>query len=80
MGNSNGSIAEYVDAFYAYPALAGGFVWDWRDQGLEEFNEDGEFFWAYGGHFGDEPNDANFCINGLTDPEGKPHPALREYM
>ena len=80
MGNSNGSISEYVDAFYAYPALAGGFVWDWRDQGLEEFNENNEFFWAYGGHFGDEPNDANFCINGLTDPEGKPHPALTEYM
>lgn len=80
MGNSNGSIAEYVDAFYSYPALAGGFVWDWRDQGLEKHDEDGKLFWAYGGHFGDEPNDANFCINGLVDPTGEPHPALEEYM
>ena len=80
MGNSNGSIAEYVDAFYSYPALAGGFVWDWRDQGLEEHDDDGQLFWAYGGHFGDIPNDANFCINGLTDPTGEPHPALTEYM
>ncbi|MEO1475438.1 MAG: glycoside hydrolase family 2 TIM barrel-domain containing protein, partial [Pseudomonadota bacterium] len=80
MGNSNGSITDYVDAFYAEPALGGGFVWDWRDQGLAETDEHGEFYWAYGGHFGDEPNDRNFCINGLVGPDGAPHPALREYM
>ena len=79
MGNSNGSIAASVDAFFAEPALAGGFVWDWRDQGLAEHDEDGRFYWAYGGHFGDTPNDANFNINGLVGPDGAPHPALREY-
>ncbi|MEM9668524.1 MAG: glycoside hydrolase family 2 TIM barrel-domain containing protein [Pseudomonadota bacterium] len=79
MGNSNGSIAEYVDAFYTEPALGGGFVWDWRDQGLVETDENGRFYWAYGGHFGDEPNDRNFCINGLVGPDGEPHPALKEY-
>ena len=26
MGNSNGSISDYVDAFYAEPALGGGWV------------------------------------------------------
>jgi len=80
MGNSNGSIADYVDAFFAEPALAGGFVWDWRDQGLAETDKDGRFYWAYGGHFGDQPNDGNFNINGLVGPDGAPHPALREYM
>eukprot|EP00903_Cladosiphon_okamuranus_P003374 g3372.t1 len=80
MGNSNGSIAAYVDAFFDEPALAGGFVWDWRDQGLAETDKAGRFYWAYGGHFGDEPNDANFNINGLVGPDGVPHPALREYM
>lgn len=80
MGNSNGSIAAYVDAFFDEPALAGGFVWDWRDQGLAEYDTAGRFYWAYGGHFGDEPNDANFNINGLVGPDGAPHPALREYM
>lgn len=80
MGNSNGSITAYVDAFFEWPALAGGFVWDWRDQGLAETDEQGRFYWAYGGHFGDEPNDANFNINGLVGPDGVPHPALREYM
>ncbi|MEL7283016.1 MAG: glycoside hydrolase family 2 TIM barrel-domain containing protein [Pseudomonadota bacterium] len=80
MGNSNGSIAAYVDAFFEEPALAGGFVWDWRDQGLAETDDAGNYYWAYGGHFGDEPNDANFNINGLVGPDGAPHPALREYM
>lgn len=80
MGNSNGSLSTYVDAFFDEPALAGGFVWDWRDQGLSETDEQGQFYWAYGGHYGDTPNDANFNINGLVGPDGIPHPSLREYM
>ena len=78
MGNSNGSLAQYVDAFYRHDALAGGFIWDWKDQGLLETDEHGNAFWAYGGHFNDIPNDANFCINGLNSPDGSPHPALQE--
>ncbi len=80
MGNSNGSISDYVDAFHAEPALAGGFVWDWRDQGLAEVDPEGRPYWAYGGHFGDEPNDVNFCINGLVGPDLTPHPGLHELM
>ena len=26
-------------------------------------------YWAYGGDFGDNPNDGNFCINGLVHPD-----------
>ena len=78
MGNSNGSLADYWRAFETHPALQGGFIWDWKDQGLAETDEHGRFFWAYGGHFGDEPNDVNFCINGLVGPDGAPHPALAE--
>ena len=78
MGNSNGSVADYAQAFFDEPALGGGFIWDWRDQGLREVDERGRVYWAYGGHFGDEPNDANFCINGLVGPDGQPHPGLTE--
>ena len=78
MGNSNGSIADYAAAFQSEPALAGGFIWDWRDQGLSEIDDRGRHYWAYGGHFGDRPNDANFCINGLVGPDGVPHPGLIE--
>jgi len=78
MGNSNGSVAAYAQAFHDEPALGGGFIWDWRDQGLYEVDDRGRVYWAYGGHFGDEPNDANFCINGLVGPDGQPHPGLTE--
>ncbi|MBN1556600.1 MAG: DUF4981 domain-containing protein, partial [Lentisphaerae bacterium] len=36
-------------------------------------------FWAYGGDFGDEPNNRQFCINGLVLPDGTPSPGLTEY-
>ncbi|WP_109355300.1 glycoside hydrolase family 2 TIM barrel-domain containing protein [Sphingorhabdus sp. EL138] len=80
MGNSNGSIADYVDAFFAEPALGGGFVWEWRDHGFAMTDDEGRFFWAYGGHFGDDPNDVNFCCDGLVGPDLTPHPGLREYQ
>ncbi len=78
MGNTNGGLADYWDAFWNNPALGGGFVWDWRDQGLAETDDKGRRWWAYGGHYGEETHDANFCINGLTGPDGLPHPGLRE--
>ncbi|MFN3216073.1 MAG: glycoside hydrolase family 2 TIM barrel-domain containing protein [Acidimicrobiales bacterium] len=78
MGNSNGGLADYWAAFESEAALQGGFVWDWRDQGLAAVDAEGRPYWAYGGHFGDQPNDANFCINGLVGPDLTPHPALRE--
>ncbi len=34
MGNSIGNLAEYWDAIREYPALQGGAIWDWVDQGL----------------------------------------------
>jgi beta-galactosidase len=46
---------------------------------LAEVDAEGRFFWAYGGHFGDEPNDGAFCFNGLIAADGLPRPALREY-
>ena len=34
--------------------------------------------YAYGGDFGDKPNDGPFCINGLIAPDRKPHPHYYE--
>ncbi|HKJ25126.1 MAG TPA: glycoside hydrolase family 2 TIM barrel-domain containing protein, partial [Myxococcota bacterium] len=78
MGNSNGGLDAYWDAFEAHPALQGGFIWDWVDQGLAAVDERGREYWAYGGDFGDVPNDRNFCINGLVWPDRTPHPAMWE--
>lgn len=79
MGNSPGNFKEYWDVVEAYPCAIGGFVWDWVDQGLLQESEDGEPWFAYGGDFGDDPNDGNFCINGLIWPDRVPHPSLWEY-
>jgi len=79
MGNSPGALKEYWDIIRAYPRAVGGFVWDWVDQGILQKTEDGTPWYAYGGDFGDEPNDGNFCINGLIWPDRVPHPSLWEY-
>lgn len=47
-----------------------------RIQGLLKDSGDGRKRWAYGGDFGDVPNDLNFCLNGLIWPDRTPHPAL----
>jgi beta-galactosidase len=79
MGNSCGGLEDYMRAFERHPALQGGFIWDWIDQGLLEHDARGRAYWAYGGDYGDEPNDKNFCINGLLFPDRTPHPALWEH-
>ncbi|KAF3772816.1 Beta-galactosidase [Nymphaea thermarum] len=78
MGNSNGNLKEYWEAIDTIPGLQGGFIWDWVDQGILKLGSDGRKHWAYGGDFGDCPNDLNFCLNGLTWPDRTPHPALNE--
>jgi beta-galactosidase len=91
MGNSGGNLTEYWDIIYADPSIAGAAIWDWVDQGIAKpidgsplkykgsslALEDGEF-WAYGGDFGDMPNDGNFVINGLLAPDRTPHPHFYE--
>ncbi|MFF3123812.1 glycoside hydrolase family 2 TIM barrel-domain containing protein [Streptomyces sp. NPDC057908] len=75
MGNSNGSFADYWDAIYSTPGLQGGFIWELWDHGLDP---DGDGRHRYGGDFGDEPHDGNFCVDGLLFPDGTPHPAMYE--
>ena len=78
MGNSVGNLKEYWDAIRSHKRLIGAFVWDWVDQGIRKKTPDGKWFWGYGGDFGDNPNDDNFCCNGLVQPDRKPNPSLRE--
>ena len=79
MGNSNGNLAAQWDAIYKYPNLQGGYIWDWVDQGLDQVDENGRHYWAYGGDFGvDAPSDGNFLCNGIIAPDRTPHPAMAE--
>ena len=73
MGNSVGNLQEYWDVIYADSSIVGAAIWDWVDQGLER---DG--YYAYGGDFGDKPNDGEFCLNGIIAPDRKPHPHYYE--
>ncbi|MGL5700508.1 MAG: glycoside hydrolase family 2 TIM barrel-domain containing protein, partial [Kluyvera sp.] len=78
MGNSLGNFADYWRAFREYPRLQGGFIWDWADQCLTRYDAQGNPWWAYGGDFGDTPNDRQFCMNGVVFPDRTPHPSLSE--
>ncbi len=73
MGNSVGELKEYVDAFYNNPRVFGGFIWDFIDQGLRR---NGTKYFNFGGLWGDEPNDDNFCANGLIFPDRSPQPEI----
>lgn len=78
MGNGPGDLKEYWDLIYKYPRLSGGFVWEWTDHGIKTQTPDGITYYAYGGDFNDEPNDGNFCIDGLVYPDRTPHTGLLE--
>ncbi|KAI0542011.1 intracellular beta-galactosidase BgaD [Xylaria digitata] len=79
MGNGPGAVREYIEAFYKYPRLMGGFVWEWANHGLLTETKDGQKFYGYGGDFGDDPNDGNFVMDGLCDSQHFPGPGLSEY-
>lgn len=79
MGNGPGAVKEYVEAFYKYPRLMGGFVWEWANHGLRTKTRDGIEYMGYGGDFGDEPNDGCFVMDGLLDSKHNPTPGLLEY-
>lgn len=98
MGNSSGGFAEYWSIIRRERLLQGGFIWDWRDQGiLREKPADHALtaaqaavstldpkrflspsgalrYFAYGGDYGDKPNDNNFCFNGVVGPDLVPNP------
>ena len=78
MGNSLGSFDKYWQAFRDNPRLQGGFIWDWVDQGITKTDSNGQTYWGYGGDFGDDINDRQFCINGLVFPDRTVHPTLHE--
>lgn len=89
MGNSGGNLQEYWDVMYADSSIAGAAIWEWDEHGLpkpkdgsamklnehpDDYNLKDNEFWAYGGDFGDKPNDGNFVMRGLISTDRKPNP------
>lgn len=79
MGNSNGTLAEYWKAIHSLPGLQGGFIWEFWDHGIEQTLSDGSKRSAYGGDFGEEKHDGNFCCDGMVFPDRTPKPAMLEF-
>ncbi|MFN7993704.1 MAG: glycoside hydrolase family 2 TIM barrel-domain containing protein [Bryobacteraceae bacterium] len=77
-GNATGDLQDYWDKFESEPFLHGGFIWDWQDKAIRRKGENGKQYFAYGGDFGDKPNDDDMCANGIVSADRTPHPALAE--
>lgn len=86
MGNSLGGLSDYWDTIMKYPYLQGGFIWDWKDQGIELVNSGKSLMNRYprialGGDLGVLPgieDDSDFCANGICDAYGNPYPCMEE--
>ncbi|WP_083272916.1 glycoside hydrolase family 2 TIM barrel-domain containing protein [Alteromonas confluentis] len=80
MGNSVGELYDYWQLIRKYPALQGGFIWDWVDQTIETKDKDGNTFLGYGGDFEPEGvyHDENFSANGVMNAYREPHPHAEE--
>jgi len=80
MGNSTGNLSDYWEVINKHEILAGGFIWDWVDQGLLEHDADGNPYWTYGGDYGpaDVPSSGNFNFNGIVFPDRRVQPAYWE--
>ena len=66
MGNSCGDLAQYWELIYNHPQMMGAFVWEWADHAVKTKKG-----WCYGGDFGEDIHDGNFCCDGLLTPDRK---------
>lgn len=78
MGNACGGLADYWKAIERTNFLCGGAIWDWVDQALYNYTPDGKRYLAYGGDFGDKPNDGMFVMNGIVFADLQPKPQYYE--
>ena len=86
MCNAMGNLKDYQDAIESSDVILGAAIWDWVDQGLYKNvkckMENGKWeerrIIAYGGDFGDKPNDGQFVMNGTVLSDRTPEPGYWE--
>ena len=80
MGVGPGGLKEYWDTIYANDRFFGGCVWEYCDHSIatgdDIYNSP---HYKYGGDFGEYPNSAEFCVDGMVYPDRRPHTGLKEY-
>ena len=62
MGNGPGDVKDYWDVIWQTPQFIGGCIWEWADHVAPL----GEGKFGYGGDFGEETHDGNFCCDGMV--------------
>ena len=78
MGNAVGNLKDYWDAIESSNFIMGGAIWDWIDQSMYNYTKNGQRYLAYGGDFGDTPNDGQFVMNGIIFGDLEPKPQYYE--
>lgn len=78
MGNAGGNLKDIWEAIESSNFICGGAIWDWVDQAMLTYTPTGKPYYAYGGDFGDKPNDGMFCMNGILLPDFSPKPEYYE--
>ena len=66
MFNSMGSLDEYSELFDNTPEILGGAIWEFQDQALWNKRNPNHPILAYGGGFGEYPNDHYFIHKGVV--------------
>lgn len=79
MGNGPGGLKDYIDLWRSEPISQGGFVWEFNNHGILKKDDNGTEYFAYGGDFGETPNDGDFIMDGLTLSDHTPMPSMLEY-
>lgn len=80
MGNGPGGLEDYANKFYSEPRILGALVWEWCDHAVYMGKtQNGKKKYYYGGDFGENLHDVNFCMDGLVYPDRTPHTGLKEY-
>ena len=78
MGNAVGNLVDYWEAMESTNFFMGGAIWDWIDQSMYNYTKEGKRYLAYGGDFGDTPNDGQFVMNGVIFGDETPKPQYYE--
>ena len=78
MGNAVGNLVDYWEAMESTNFFMGGAIWDWIDQSMYNYTKEGKRYLAYGGDFGDTPNDGQFVMNGIIFGDETPKPQYYE--
>lgn len=93
MNNALGNLDDYWQAIESSTNIIGASIWEWQDQSIHAKEIDGKVtvdldrgkpqagvkkFEAYGGNFGDKPNDGLFILKGVVFANRDPKPAFWE--